>query len=65
MEDIKVGEYVRTEDGYIGVYDGDPSGNEYLSYDRYSGKIKCEKKRIIKHSPNIIGLIEVRRYIRT
>ena len=68
---IKVGEYCRTETGYIAKlieknkdlmnFDGNiisRYGEEstYLYSDKYWGD---ETKEIIKHSPNIIDLIEV------
>ena len=66
MEEIKVGEYVRTIDGYIrkveqvnrkGSYDGICHGayNVDIPY-KYSQGISA--KKIKSHSPNIIDLIE-------
>ena len=49
MEDIKIGEYVRTKKGKIFKYG---KGRAYL------GKDNC----ITKHSFNLIDLIEIRRY---
>ncbi len=61
MEEIKVGEYVRTKEGYIDkiviaeneddMYAGE-SNPQYLDY---------TSEDIVKHSKNIIDLIEVRR----
>jgi hypothetical protein len=48
MEDIKVGEYVRTKKGKIFKYG---KGRAYLGKDNY----------ITKHSFNLIDLLEVRR----
>ncbi len=47
-EEIKVGEYVRTKKGKIFRYS---KGRAYLGKDNY----------IVKHSKNILDLIEVRR----
>ena len=53
MEDIKVGEYVRDEQGFIFVAD-----ERWLcDYETMSSIYEQE----YKHSPNIIDLIEVRR----
>lgn len=72
MEEIKVGEYVRTIDGYIrkveqvnrkGSYDGLCHGayNVDIPY-KYSQGISA--KKIKSHSPNIIDLIEEGDYIK-
>ena len=58
MEDIKVGEYVRTKNGKI-----DKVKNNDYYMKQY---IECEKglylrENITKHSFNLIDLIEVRR----
>ena len=58
MEDIKVGEYVRTKNGKI-----DKVKNNDYYMKQY---IECEKglylrENITKHSENLIDLIEVRR----
>ena len=71
MKEIKVGEYVRTIDGYIrkveqvnrkGSYDGLCHGayNVDIPY-KYSQGISA--KKIKSHSPNIIDLIEVGDYV--
>jgi hypothetical protein len=71
MEEIKVGEYVRTIDGYIrkveqvnrkGSYDGLCHGayNVDIPY-KYSQGISA--KKIKSHSPNIIDLIEQGDYV--
>lgn len=74
MEEIKVGEYVRTENGLIGkVNKIEPAGsgcrfageflideivqfNDGKTYER-----RFKRKQVVKHSKNIIDLIEVRR----
>ncbi len=74
MEDIKVGEYVRIKDGYIGqlirIID-----DYYLNPLVIDTKIKVRhdglpetllylrKENILKHSPNLIDLIEVGDYV--
>ena len=64
---IKVGEYVRTIDGYIrkvtqvnekGTYQARAFGKYETDVDYKNSKCISEKK-ITKHSPNIIDLIEV------
>ncbi len=50
MEEIKVGEYVRTSKGKIFKYS---KGRAYLGKDN----------KIVKHSKNIINLIEVGDYV--
>ena len=75
MEDIKVGEYVRTKNGLIGKVNkielagsGVRFGGEYLSdtiIQFNDGKVyerRVKEKDIIKHSFNLIDLLEVRRY---
>lgn len=59
MGEIKVGEYVRTDNGIIGKYvkfrgfeDSIETNNKWIGFDI--------EKDIVKHSPNIIDLIEVR-----
>ena len=60
MEEIKVGEYVRTDNGEI---------HKVLEVEKGSIKIKSDYKEwigiccIAKHSPNIIDLIEVGDYV--
>ena len=70
MEEIKVGEYVRTIDGYIrkviqvnkkGSYEGLCYG-AYSVDIRYKNSVGISAKIIKSHSENIIDLIEVRRY---
>ena len=64
MEEIKVGEYVRTEDGYIIKYDDKDINTTIFD----EGYIECchlfiDTQEIVKHSPNIIDLIEVGDYV--
>lgn len=72
MEDeIKVGEYVRTVDGYIRkVTQVNKKGSyECLCYgaysvdERYKNSIGISAKKIKAHSKNIIDLIEVGDYV--
>ena len=57
--EIEVGEYVRTKMGTIGKfkYYGDDKENIYFKNDR--GTTCVYEKEIVKHSKNIIDLIEV------
>lgn len=59
MEEIKVGEYVRLKDGIILKY-GEKSSTiiENNIYTDYSGEYEWSSE-VVKHSPNIIDLIEV------
>ena len=66
MEDIKVGEYVRTKSGNIGkVLDITnvtmQKRKKYLIKWNISKAYYITAIRIVKHSKNIIDLIEVRR----
>lgn len=67
MEDIKVGDYIRAKYGIITqiktIKDTVVLTNEFIDiYHRYNEGI-IEKRDIIKHSPNIIDLIEVGDYV--
>ena len=71
MEEIKVGEYVRTIDGYIrkviqvnkkGTYEGLCYG-AYSVDKKYKNSIGISAKKIKSHSPNIIDLIEEGDYV--
>lgn len=71
MEEIEVGEYVRTEEGIIQkCTDVDNSYvyvDDVLSYN-FQGDIEIpnsytEKTKIVKHSKNIIDLIEIGDYV--
>lgn len=64
IEEIKVGEYVRTKDGLIGKLEQinkEPTDETitYIVTDSFQGMIE----EIIKHSKNIIDLIEIGDYI--
>lgn len=61
MEDkIEVEEYVRTKDGLIGKYEGrKPEYFECIITDTFVGL----EEEIVKHSKNIIDLIEVGDYV--
>lgn len=68
MEEIKVGEYVRTTDGIkkiVQVNEGKLSTyyGKYIVYPEYKNSKSINIKNIIKHSPNIIDLIEVGDYV--
>lgn len=67
MEEIKVGEYVRTNDGIIGkITDIDIceicEEETYIISLNYQGKI-LHQNNITKHSKNIIDLIEIGDYV--
>lgn len=61
--EIEVGEYVRTKMGTIGKfkYYGDDKENIYFKNDR--GTTCVYEKEIVKHSKNIIDLIEEGDYV--
>lgn len=71
MEDeIKVGEYVRTKEGYIAKCIEIDEDKDYFTFDdcvesqygdTFYSLYDRELKNIVKHSKNIIDLIEVRR----
>lgn len=71
MEDIKIGEYVRNEDGYIEkISSFDKLTNIYKDEEGILRKWEGEdvfgneySTIILKHSPNIIDLIEVGDYV--
>ena len=71
MNDIEVGEYVRTNDGVIGKLlrierdDIDISLKWYVLYIPYKikGEVYINKPYIVKHSKNIIDLIEAGDYV--
>lgn len=60
--EIKEGEYVKTEEGYI--LKNMPWEHRYIIEDLIKGdsRYDFEFGRIVKHSSNIIDLIEERRY---
>lgn len=69
MEEIKVGEYVRTKNGYIAKFIHVDNKFGFLEFDKTIWKesyvprktisFSAFNKRIVKHSSNIIDLIEV------
>ena len=67
MEEIQVGEYVRTNNGHIGKLirierdDIDISLKWYVFDDKKNERY-INKPYIVKHSKNIIDLIEERRF---
>lgn len=63
MEEIKVGEYIRTNYGEIGQYVGIDSKWAMYDYDFNGNKSSCKYNELVKHSPNIIDLIEVGDYV--
>ena len=72
--EIKVGEYVRTKEGYIGkLVEYIPNALNYLKIDVGREIIHCDNSRDnfiytrygfqLKHSPNLIDLIECEDYV--
>jgi hypothetical protein len=69
MSEIKVGDYVRTNKGNIGkaidIFVGHTIANYHIEF-QTGVKVKRQylsNKTIIKHSPNIIDLIEIGDYV--
>lgn len=68
MENIEIGEYIRTNKGNIGKVIGIFDGHYMAKYHiEFQGNIKTKRqylstKTIVKHSKNIIDLIEERRF---
>lgn len=68
MDEIKVGEYVRTVDGYIGIFDRyskRPNTSIYkcpfdcfIKLRKRKTPLQCGREYIVNHSFNIIDLIE-------
>lgn len=66
MEEIKVDDFIRTKDGYIlkviNINDFRPPESKYCTEASYLTDIRfIGNDDIVKHSPNIIDLIEKRR----
>lgn len=64
--EIKVGEYVRTEFGNIGKFyrpASESSDVYYIYIDKDGNKISSRYDSIVKHSNNIINLIEIGDYV--
>lgn len=62
MEEIEVGEFARTTDGIIGIIENYDNG-EYQIRHSDIDIWKCSEDYIVKHSKNIIDLIEVGDYV--
>lgn len=72
MKDIEVGEYVRTKDGKIGIFDRYSSRKEnslykslfncFIKIRNRKTPLQCCEDYIVKHSKQLIDLIEVRRF---
>lgn len=66
MEEIKVGEYVRTEKGSIGKFKSygiDDVDEKIVYFKNNKGTTCVDENEIVKHSPSIIDLIEVGDYV--
>lgn len=63
MEEIKVGEYVRTKDGYIGKYVKDLTVKWVIEIEDNEMTFPTGKHNIKKHSFNILDLIEIGDYV--
>ncbi len=59
--EIKVGEYCRTTEGYIGKYIKDTSVKGVVEIKDNEMIFPTGKHNIVKHSPNLIDIIEERR----
>lgn len=69
MKDIEVGEYVRTKDGKIGIFDRYSSRKEnslykspfncFIKIRNRKTPLQCCEDYIVKHSKQLIDLIEV------
>lgn len=62
MEEIKIGEYIRTEEGEI--FKAIEEEVDYYNFELNKLNPKEIFNPIVKHSPNIIDLIEERRLFR-
>ena len=66
MADININEYVRTEKGSIGKFKSygiDDVDEKIVYFKNNKGTTCVDENEIVKHSPNIIDLIEVRDYV--
>ena len=69
MEEIKAEEYVRTKDGKFGVFDRYSSREEnslhkspfncFIKMQNRKTPLQCSREYIVKHSKNLIDLIEI------
>ena len=72
MEKINIGEYVRTKNGAIGIFDRYSSRKEnslykspfncFIKMKNRKTPLQCCEDYIVKHSKQLIDLIEVRRF---
>ena len=60
---IEVGEYIRTKKGSIGKFKFDGADNELVYFKNNKGTTCVTKNEIVKHSKNIIDLIENGDYV--
>lgn len=70
MEEIKVGDFIRTTDGYIRKIDNINTDKniitrrgKYILDIPYKNSQSVAESKIVKHSPNIIDLIEEGDYV--
>lgn len=66
MADININEYVRTEKGSIGKFKSygiDDVDEKIVYFKNNKGTTCVDENEIVKHSPNIIDLIEVGDYV--
>ena len=67
MEEIKVGEYVRNNEGYIGkigkIFYDEQEKQNYYSCEKHNVMASGYNEQIVKHSFNLIDLIEEGDYV--
>ena len=66
--DIKVGDYIRDKSGKIGIFNGynirkESQWKYKIRYGNRKNDLYCTEEFIVKHSPNIIDLIERDDYV--
>ena len=61
MGEIEIGEYIRTKKGYLGKYQKSVEG--FDEFTDSEGTFMLDIEDIVKHSKNIIDLIEVDDYV--
>lgn len=61
MGEIEIGEYIRTKKGYLGKYQKSVEG--FDEFTDSEGTFMLDIEDIVKHSKNIIDLIEVGDYV--
>lgn len=67
MADININEYVRTEKGSIGKFKSygiDDVDEKIVYFKNNKGTTCVDENEIVKHSPNIIDLIEIKDLIK-